>query len=81
MNEIKIESGVPFPRARGSKLYPLREMKIGDSFKVPDKANLSSIRCIVDRFSKNNREYKFTVRKSEGGHRVWRVANPTSYVS
>lgn len=74
---IEVMSGVPIPkpqRNRNSK-YPFAEMKVGDSFHVdgdPEKAD-ALLRSVSYRYGKEN-AVKFTVRRTESGARIWRVA-------
>lgn len=68
---FKIETGIPIP-ATGLK-YPFKDMKIGDSFFVPNKA-ISGARTSRCNFSKKHKEYKFITRNENDGIRVWRVS-------
>lgn len=77
---LAIEKGVAIPepvkafRTRQSK-YPFAQMAVGDSFHVegdPDKVD-GNLRNVSYRFAKNN-GVKFTVRRTETGARIWRVA-------
>lgn len=68
----KIEKGIevtPMRRGRPRK-YPVKEMKVGDSFFVP-KAN-SEFQRYVSRLGKQIGG-KFISRVVDGGVRVWRV--------
>lgn len=83
MSEYKIESNVPMPEPLyWRSKYPLRQMKIGDSFFIPGKTLKERTRCTVAGawFSKRNPEYKFTTRtvmeSGIKGVRVWRVEKP-----
>lgn len=66
---IHIESGVPIPPRPG---YPFKQLKVGDSFLLPEDANERILRIraasVGTRLGR-----KFSVRKVEGGFRVWRV--------
>ena len=78
MNEFQIETGIPIPqiRRRGkSGKYPFRELKIGDSFLVPnqDRFTIKRLRSACHNFSKRNPDYMFTVKEEVTGCRVWRI--------
>lgn len=75
MSDYKIDNGLPIPASRntdGGK-YPLRKMAIGDSFIVP-LVTRDKVYPAVSYFSKRNPPYKFTIRKTDDGYRVWRIA-------
>lgn len=75
MSEFKVESGIPMPapnkRTHRKTKYPWRQMKIGQSFFVPNvKSGAMAGRC------SNAFRYgfgKFQTRTVKGGCRVWRV--------
>jgi len=58
---MEIEKGMPIPKSNRSVL---RDMEIGDSFFVErlGSFNFSTLRPL-----------KFTMRKVEGGYRIWRI--------
>lgn len=71
---ITIDKNIPAPQLSGKKKYPLREMEVGDSFFVADRAAAYSISACVARYKPK----KFTVRKVEEkkngkGWRCWRI--------
>jgi len=72
---IKIEKGVKIPE---KNKYPFTQMELNDSFFVPapngneDKTR-SSLSAALTAANKSMRPIKFTLRKLEGGFRVWRV--------
>ena len=70
----KIEKGIPMtkPRAIRERKYPIREMKVGDSFLIPEKDLIQSQSQSVRTIASEN-GYKVAVRKVDGGVRVWRV--------
>lgn len=69
---FKIEKNIKPPASRAS--YPFKEMKVGDSFLVPNPSTeLShSVRISSYGYGRNNNK-RFSVRKAEGGIRVWRI--------
>lgn len=70
----KIEKNIPMPLIRGFRMYPYREMKVGNSIFIPDSdVPPSGAYPAPHYFAKRNPEYKFTVRKVEGGFRIWRI--------
>ena len=64
---IKIESGIPMPAK-----FPFAEMKVGDSFLVPEGMNKSTVAVYANRHAKKTGT-KFTVRKTAEGYRCWRI--------
>jgi hypothetical protein len=72
---IAIDKNVPIPAAtRGpAPVFPWRRMEVGDSFFVPDRANTNSLSCNAAALRKRY-GLKFTVRRENGGVRVWRIA-------
>lgn len=74
MSEFKIEKGIPQPARNGCTKYPLRQMKVGESFFVGESTNASVVRSNIALFSKRNPDYKFSTRKEGTGIRVWRIA-------
>jgi hypothetical protein len=67
MSEYKIEKSIPLP-TKNPSLYPLLEMKIGDSFFGAD----ASIQNSVLNYAKYYK-VRVTTRKVDGGIRVWRI--------
>jgi hypothetical protein len=78
-SELKIEKGIPVPTGiRGSRVYPFKDMDVGDSFLVPvDEGGKRSIQSSIAQCSRRYRKVgkQFTTRflKKEGGIRVWRI--------
>ena len=64
---IKIESGIPMPAK-----FPFAEMKVGDSFLVPDGTNRSTVAVYANRHGKKTGT-KFTLRRTPEGIRCWRI--------
>jgi hypothetical protein len=78
MSEFKIERNIPLP-PRKTK-YPWATMAVGDSFFVPGKPgddsfhNVFSAAMVTQRkLRRTGRDVTFTVRRCEGGTRVWRT--------
>jgi len=71
---FKIEKNVPSPTTDGKSKYPFGEMSIGDSFFVSDYDSITHgrLRSAAQSYGKKN-SMKFTVRKVDGGIRVWRI--------
>lgn len=66
---IRIERGVPYPAVSGrSFLYPFSQMLVGDSFAVP-AGKYASVRVLSAKVA----GMRFSVRKTKGGYRCWRV--------
>lgn len=76
-----IEEDVPMPKRQGGRTgskYPFALLEPGQSFMVSDEtdkeANVGTLRSALGAFNKRNPDSgKFSVRKVEGGVRVWRV--------
>jgi hypothetical protein len=76
-----IEEDVPLPKRQGGRTgskYPFAVLETGQSFMVPDDAekavNVGTLRSALGAFNKRNPgSGKFSVRKVEGGVRVWRM--------
>ena len=76
MSEFVIENDVTQPPVRvGRKLkYPYADMLVGQSFFVSnDASNVLALRSSVSYFCLKHTGYRFSVRKVDGGHRVWRI--------
>lgn len=69
---IAIEKGIPIPNSGAGRTpkYPWRTMEVGDSFFAENVRNVSAMAAAAMRRT----GLKFTVRKVEDGHRIWRVA-------
>ena len=71
-SEFKIEKGVPIPKkGREKKVWPFDEMAVGDSFFVTADLH-GRAQTAASWYSRRDRK-KFTVRKVDGGYRVWRT--------
>jgi len=73
--EFKIEKGIAIPERKGGTVkYPFEQMEVGDSFFVPESAEVrrSNFSNSASSYGKRTGK-KFTVRKVEGGWRCWRV--------
>lgn len=75
---IKIDKGIELPPGRTTRKYPWREMEIGDSFYVSDDEfpglyGHERFRTLVSAAG-TRMGLRFSVRKVEGGLRVWRTA-------
>jgi hypothetical protein len=71
--KLAVETGIPIPRsASGPKgLYPWRDLKVGDSFFIPNCKE--SVRGSLSQGAKRF-NIKIATRTVEGGVRVWRIA-------
>lgn len=77
MSEFSIEKNIPIsPQFRPKRAkYPLRQMKIGDSF-VFTKKNKKGLESAVSHFAKRNEGYFFIIRALDDNYfRCWRVIN------
>lgn len=71
--EYKVEKGLKIPEYKNSsKKYPI--LKVGESFFVPctdeDKQRIQNNLSTGSRY---RREGKYTVRRVDGGIRIWRI--------
>lgn len=72
---FKIERGIKMPVPQPK--YPLRQMKVGDSFFMPCSAGRNcdrSARTCARQVSQSLDGFRVSIRKVKGGHRVWRIA-------
>lgn len=75
MSQYKIEKDVPFVGARVHNRYPLSDMKVGDSFLVPDgTAKTTSVRSAVSMYKARHPGTDFMTKEESDGLRVWRTA-------
>lgn len=77
--EVVSNEPIPITAGRAGRHWPFADMKIGDSFFVPlAMAGLGAlvIRPAASTWARRHRDYFFTVRKVEGGYRVWRIEEP-----
>ena len=70
---LQIEKGVPLPY-RPQMVYPIDDMEVGDSFYVPKGVSSTVASAVASRCRVRSWDRKFTVRKVQGGIRVWRTA-------
>ena len=78
-----IEKNVPLPPHHKHSIYPISDLKPGESFFVPFGSNKLEVRTrvqhAVENFKQRMRykgelsQYKFSVRSFERGVRVWRT--------
>jgi len=74
---MKIEKGIPIPEKSYIK-YPWGKMEVGDSFFLffeytkREHQSISGSQASWKRYNKSN--YKFTIRKVDGGIRAWRLS-------
>lgn len=69
-----IDKNIPAPILGGAKKYPLDQMVVGDSFFVPDDTARNRLSVATYRHATAHPGRKYSLRKCEGGYRVWRVA-------
>jgi len=68
---FEIEKGIPIPEQKS--IYPIKDMKIGDSFIIPAGRNKYNPSPLISPQAKRY-GIKLTTRKlSNGDYRVWRV--------
>ena len=78
---FEVESGIPAPmsyRHDNRRLYPWREMEVGDSFHVParpdeDVTKLQVAMSATAGGAARRMGTRYTVRQECGGVRIWRV--------
>jgi len=77
--DFKIEKDIPIPVARNkNQPFPVSELETGDSFFIPLEyienhyKNPDSVFSLFSVTGKRTGK-KFTVRKMDGGYRVWRI--------
>jgi hypothetical protein len=74
MSEYKIDKDVPVPEKFTSK-YPFGDMEVNDSFFVEgtDKKTMRRLIGASNWASKRYPATRYSVRKVDGGVRVWRI--------
>lgn len=71
--KVEIEPGIPIPQARCK--YPFDDMLPGDSIFFGDERKAASARVAAVRFAgKYHPTWGFTLRRVEGGWRLWRAS-------
>jgi hypothetical protein len=70
--EIQKDVPIPYP-GMGKRKYPFADMEVGDSFLVEDKSTNAMYRTAHGFMAKHQPNWKFSVRKVNGGTQVWRV--------
>lgn len=71
---VKIDKGIPLPKAATREKYPFREMNVGDSFFVKETVASSSASLANKRFApKRFASRKVTV-GGQSGLRIWSIA-------
>ena len=68
---LKIEKGVPIPKARTRTHYPMKEMEVGDSFFIASEGFLNIPSRVIPQAKRLG--IKVSTRQVEGGYRVWRT--------
>lgn len=78
--QFVLENDVPLMGRKGggrsgTSKYPFASMEPGQSFLVGEEVKAGTIRSAIGAFMKTHKEegYKFAVRQTEDGLRVWRV--------
>jgi hypothetical protein len=75
---IKVDKQQPIPARKGGRAskYPFKDMKVGDSFLIPDKGKKNGIYGSLAHFNKGRKNpIKITIRIEGNALRVWRIAN------
>ena len=74
---IRVEKGIKVPQLPKHNRYPFKDMTVGDSFMVSynemPAGGAQNVRTAAYHTGKINGT-KFTVRRVDGGVRVWRIA-------
>lgn len=69
---FQIEKDVPMPVSRSR--YPFPQMKVGDSFFVPETHVPARLMSAAISYAKRNTlAWKFAARRIDGGVRIWRI--------
>jgi hypothetical protein len=70
---IKIDTNVMLPQTRSK--YPFEDMEVGDSILFKEERQANSARIAAVRFAERHHpDWTYTLRKVEGGWRLWRVS-------
>lgn len=83
-----IEKNVPIPSGAGKRgrapIYPFRQMEVGDSFFVESEVDSkvqSTLTNAAFSISKSDASFRFSVRRVDGGYRVWRIPTTPKLVA
>lgn len=70
----KIDKGIPMakPRSVRQRKYPIGEMKVGDSFLVPERDVFANVAQSVRNVGAEH-GFKIASRKTSDGVRFWRI--------
>lgn len=69
---LQIDRNIEIPEGRSR--YPFADMEVGDSIFFPDERKASSARVAAVRYaSRYHPTWVFTLRRVEGGWRLWRA--------
>ncbi len=75
MADVSIESGIPMSALPESKKYNFDQMSVGDSMFFETLPEVESAQSASKGYAKrNNKSFKMSRRKVEGGYRLWRIA-------
>lgn len=70
---LEIDRGIDIPPSRTR--YPFSEMEPGDSILFPTEKKAISARVAAVRYAeRHNPAWRFTLRRVEGGWRLWRAS-------
>jgi hypothetical protein len=70
---IKSDTNVMLPQTRSK--YPFEDMEVGDSILFKEERQANSARIAAVRFAERHHpDWTYTLRKVEGGWRLWRVS-------
>ena len=74
---FEVESDIPIPRSgMGRPKYPWPDMKVGDSFFVPNRPDGSrpAVSSAASyQMGRSGKKATYSTRKEAGGVRIWRV--------
>lgn len=69
---MDLEQGIPIPKKTRSAIYPFNRMEIGQSVFFADETTDSKPYRAAKAFE-SRRGWKFVIRCTDGGLRIWRV--------
>lgn len=70
---MKIEKGIPVPKVGDAmRKFPFDQMEVGDSFLI-NGAEPGKVSGAAYHYGRTHQK-KFSIQKTEDGHRCWRIA-------
>lgn len=73
MNKIQLDRNIPLPEQRANRIYPFREMAVGDSFFAAE-ASIVKLHAAARKYSDIRVTCRTRIENGVKGVRVWRIS-------